>query len=467
MRRRLFWTIAGVAAITGVLVLLGVTLASQRAAIEATKRELAKSSEEVVSIINDTVDQAGQRPGAVIELLRLLEGDLRPTMGRIRRTAGSSELAFAAITAEGELRANASLFQRVEIDMEPVESGTAQFLRSTDDELVMITPTSVVLGDTEFVLLVGMAREAPVVRVADMGAGLLLVGAGIALLSAVLARVLSGQLARRLEPLSVASRDLAAGDLTARVPELGDPDLDGVGRAFNEMAAEIETTRDREREFILGVGHDLRTPLTTIGGYSEALEAGEVDPDEVARIGSVLGTQTRQMGRLIEDLTLLARLEQPEFGLRTEEVDVGAHVSEVVEGFRRHASDVGVTLGMEATGDTVVTTDPERLGQIVQNLVENALRFTPETGRVDVSVAGSDGGVDLVVADSGVGIEQDDLPHIFDHHYVGRQRRIRDEGSGLGLSIVKGLAERLGGTVSAESSPGRGTTVTVNLPRDD
>jgi len=228
------------------------------------------------------------------------------------------------------------------------------------------------------------------------------------------------------------------------------------------MAGELQAARGRERDFILGVGHDLRTPLTTIGGYAEALETG-VDAAELARIGAVLGVQSRQMGRLIEDLTTLARLEQPEFGLRNETVDVGAHIEEVVDGFSRRAAELGVVMSVDVAEGVLLETDPDRVGQIAQNLVENALRHTPEAGTVEVTVRAVDGGAELAVADSGSGIAPDELPHVFDRHFVGRKRSLHNEGSGLGLSIVKGLVERMGGSVAATSSPGRGTTITVQL----
>lgn len=466
VRRRLFWTIAGVAAVSGLLVLVGAVVASQRAAVDATERELARSSHEVVSIIEDTVGGSNQRPGALAEIIRVLEGDqLGPQFGRIQRAAGSSVLAFAAIARDGTIRSNHDLFARIPLDVPGLESGSSQFVRSSVDELVVVTPTVIEVREVEVTVLVAVAREAPVVQLRDMWRGLIVVGLGMVLLSAVLARLLSDQLTRRLRPLGRAARQLAAGDLSTRVPDLGDPDLDELAESFNEMAGELEATREREREFILGVGHDLRTPLTTIGGYAEALESGAVDPDEIPKIGVVLSAQSRQLARLIEDLSLLARLEQPEFGLRMERVDAGAHVAEIVEGFRRRANEVGVRLEVDAERGLEVETDPDRLGQIAQNLVENALRFTPEMGQVRVEVRSEGDRVVLLVGDTGTGIDPDDLPHVFDRHYVGRQRRVRNVGSGLGLSIVQGLAERLGGTVSAESQPGKGTTLTVRLPR--
>jgi signal transduction histidine kinase len=464
MRRRLFWTIAGVAAVTGFLVLSGIAVATQRAGVQATRRQLTQSSGEVVSIINNALEAPSQRPAAPGELFRLLDRELGPTLGRIRVAAGGSELAFGVIAPDGSLRTSAALLSGLDLGLALLEEGQPQFLSLGGGELVLVTPTPIPFQGADATLLVALAREAPVVQISDLGGGLLIVGLGIVLVSAVLARLLSVQVVSRLQPLSDASHRLAGGDLSTRVPELGDPDLSDLGEAFNEMATELEATREREREFILGVGHDLRTPLTTISGYAEALEAGEFESDELLRIGGVLAIQSRQLGRLIEDLSLLARLEQPEFSLRNEPVDVGAHVAEVVAGFRRTADKARVSLSVRAESGLVLEIDPDRLGQIAQNLVENALRHTPGAGRVSVEVRGAENTVMIAVSDTGVGIDPAELPHVFDRHYVGRLRGLRNEGSGLGLSIVRGLAEKMGGAVSAESVPGEGTTITVSLP---
>jgi len=466
MRRRLFWTIAGVAAVTGMLVLAAAVFSSQRAAVDATYRELQVSADEAVAIIDDFMGGGGARPGAAVEILRLLEGDeLGPLFSRIRRTAGGSEIGFGFVAQDGTLRTNAALYERVDLSGRSLREREPFRTTSATGELVVVTPTAITIRGTEVVLLVGLAREAPIVRLRDQGIGLLLLFAGIVVLAAVAARVLSSQLADRLEPLANASRRVAQGDMEARVPAIGDPDLDAVASAFNDMATELEQTRDREREFILGVGHDLRTPLTTIGGYAEVLEGGDLEQEDLTRIGAILGTQSRQLGRLIDDLSTLARLEQAEFSLRREPVDVGAHVSEVVDGFSRRAAELGVVLEVSSGDGIVLDTDPDRLGQIAQNLVENALRHTPETGHVTVEVSADESAVAISVADSGTGITPEDLPRVFDRHFVGRQRSVRKEGSGLGLSIVKGLVDRMGGSVDASSQPGRGTTITVRLDR--
>lgn len=464
MRRRLFWAIVGVASITGLLVLVGSVFASQRAVVDATYREMKQSSDEALLIIQEAVDRSEHRPGATAELFRLVEGDLGPLMARIRRTSGGSEIAFGIVTPEGEFRSNAPLFGRITPDEHVLGQERSQFTRSTTKELVVVTPTQVPVRGGEVTVLVALAREAPLVRLADQRLGLVLVVLGVGLLAGLAARLQTNQVVSRLEPLAIASRDLADGDMSARVPNLGDPELDDLASAFNEMASELEATKEREREFILGVGHDLRTPLTTIGGYAEALEAGDVDPSDLGRIGEVLGVQSRQLSRLIEDLAILARMEQPEFSLRIEQVDVGAHVSEIVEGFRRRADEVGVDLDFVSTETVVAETDPDRLGQIAQNLLENALRFTPETGTVSVSVDRVEAFAVVTVSDTGSGIAAEDLPQVFDRHFVGVRRQVRNEGTGLGLSIVEGLVDQLGGEVTAESTLGRGTTIRVALP---
>ncbi len=466
MRRRLFWTIAGVAAVTGFLVLAASAVASQRAVIGATYREMSQSAAEVVDIITEAVDGAGQRPGAAAELFRLFEGgQVGPIVGRIRRTAGSSEIAIAARVGSEPFRSTAEIFDRIELDEQTLASGQTQLARTERDELVVIAPTEVETRAGDLAVLVALARDAPVVRTAEQFRGLIPIALGIAVVAAVLARLLANQLSARLEPLADASRRLASGDLSARVPPLGDDELDVLAEAFNDMAADLESGRERERDFILGVGHDLRTPLTTIAGYAEALESGGIDGGDLQRIGHVLGAQSRQMSRLIEDLSTLARLDQPEFGLRFELVDVGAHVTEIVEGFRLHAEEEGVRLSVESDPGISIETDPDRLAQIARNLVENALAFTPETGSVQVSVSGDQASVRISVADSGVGIAGEDLGRVFDRHFVGRRRRVRKEGSGLGLSIVEGLVARLGGQVTVESRPGQGTVIEVQLPR--
>ncbi|MGF1618798.1 MAG: histidine kinase dimerization/phospho-acceptor domain-containing protein, partial [Acidimicrobiia bacterium] len=377
MRRRLFWSIAGVSMAMGSLVLLAALYSSQRAAVDATQRELERAATEVVAIIEESISAGESRPAALAQLIALLGEDrFVSLLARLETAAGGSELSFGAVAPNGEFLTNGPLFERLKVDLTEVVPGESYFYE-TDTEMVAITGSQLPVRDVDLVFVAGLARSTPVVQLADRSGSVVAIFLVMIMVSAVVARLLSDSILRRLEPLATASRSLASGDLTARVPDLGDEELEDLVEAFNEMAEELGESRVREREFLLGVGHDLRTPLTTIAGYSEALETGDVDDEEVRRIGAVLGVQSRQLSRLIEDISLLARLEQPEFDLRFEFVDLPAHVTEMVEGFQRRSEELNVDLIIETEPAEEIETDPDRVAQITFNLLENALRFTP------------------------------------------------------------------------------------------
>jgi two-component system sensor histidine kinase BaeS len=289
-------------------------------------------------------------------------------------------------------------------------------------------------------------------------------------LAMLLAALLAGSFARfagrRLEALSDASVAIAGGDLGARVKVEGEDEVAQVALAFNEMAGQLEDARRRQREFIVSVGHDLRTPLTAITGYAEAIEEGRVTAEEMSRVATVLATESSRLGRLVEDLMLLSRIEAREFSLRPEEVDLAAHLGGVLEGFRGRADAARVRLETDLVDAGPVMVDPDRIAQVVGNLMENALRYTPEAGLVRLALRERPEGLVIEVSDTGPGIEQSDVPHIFERLYVTtRYRPVRPEGSGLGLAIVRELVEAMGGHTEVETAPGQGTTIRVILKK--
>lgn len=317
-------------------------------------------------------------------------------------------------------------------------------------------------------LLIAIGRTEPLLTGNLLTRPLLLsLGAG-AVLAVVLAAWVAGYVGRRLERLGAAAAAIAGGDFSARAPEDGGGDVARLGSAFNEMAGRLEAGRLRERDFLMSVGHDLRTPLTTMRGYAEALDADEVDPGDVARIGGVLRTQTDRLSRLIEDLMVLARLEAREFSWRPEPVELAAHVAEIAEAYQGRAHEIRVKLAAEIDEVGFVSIDPDRVSQITNNLIDNALRYTPEGGTVTVGLSGDVSSVSLSVSDTGPGIDLADIDHVFERLYVAqRYRPVRPEGSGLGLSIVKELVDAINGQVDVDSAPGGGTVVTVRLGRSE
>lgn len=459
MRRRFFWAIFGVAAgviLALVVLAIGILNAASRNALRA---ELRRAGQVVATQIEGRLDQprvlaaliGGQAVDAVSEELN-----------RLRLASAGSELAVFAIDngrviGRPAVRAAGIDFDRL------LEQGslTTQVNRPGGP---LIVYAQVVGPSSRGTVGVILARQAPVEL--DLPRGLTLSVLGIvALVALVIAERLAGNLARRLDSVVSAAQQVSAGNLAARAGVDGDDEIATVGAAFDQMAEGLEASRDRERQFLLAVGHDLRTPLTTIAGYAEALEDGIDDPDEVSRIAAVMGTESARLRRLIEDVMLLARLETAEFTVRPQTVDLAAHIEGVTASFRDRAQAARIELTVSAQPVGMRLIDPDRVSQILTNLVENALRHTPEPGRIEVGLGGTETQITMSVTDSGPGIEPQEISRIFDRFYVARRERtVRPEGSGLGLSIVRRLAELMGGRVEASSTVGEGTTLVVVLP---
>src|SRR5918994_4208000 len=272
--------------------------------------------------------------------------------------------------------------------------------------------------------------------------------------AALAAWLLAGRLTAPLGRLVTAARRVGEGDLSTRVHVDGDGEVAEVATAFNDMAAGLERAQTEQRAFLASVGHELKTPLTTVQGYTEAMLDGTVDdPAEHRRSLLRVHAETIRLARLVQDLLDLARLGRGQFAVSTVDADVGA--------VRRQ---VTVTTRLDDTLHAHV--DPGRLRQVLDNLLDNAARSSP-TGR-QVLVAArplDDGGVEAAIVDQGPGIAAEDLPNAFDRGYLwSRYRGTREVGSGLGLAIVKALCDAMGVVIRAESGPGGGTAFRLTLP---
>ena len=275
------------------------------------------------------------------------------------------------------------------------------------------------------------------------------------------ASVLGARLTRPLRDAQRATRRIAEGDLSARLPEpRGDDELATLTRSINSMAETLERSRGLERQFLLAVSHDLRTPLTSIRGFAEAIAEGKA-PDN-AQAAAVITAESRRLERLVRDLLELAKLDARRFSLDVRATDVAEVVTETAEGFRPAADDAHVQLDVVTNGQGLLATaDPDRLAQVVANLVENALKFA--SGAITVGAARSGGAVVLWVDDDGPGIPADDLPRVFERFFTSTRTPARQVGSGLGLSIVRELVDAMGATVRAEPADGRGARMVVAL----
>jgi signal transduction histidine kinase len=287
---------------------------------------------------------------------------------------------------------------------------------------------------------------------------LLLAGLAGAALAVVLALLLSRGIIRPVRRVAEETRTLAAQRSPRAVPVEGPNELASLARSFNDMAEQLAKARDAERSFLLSVSHELKTPLTAIRGYAEALEEHALPADEAA---ATIRREAGRLERLVRDLLDLARMNRSEFSVKREQIDLGAAARETVQRYEPQARAFGVLLAAETVEPAEAIGDADRTLQVVSNLVENALRLTPAGGEVRVR---AEPGV-LTVEDTGPGLEPDELPRAFERFFLhSRYGGERPVGTGLGLAIVKQLTEGMGGSVAVESGPGALTRFIVRLP---
>ncbi len=259
---------------------------------------------------------------------------------------------------------------------------------------------------------------------------------------------------------------LASGDLSARVPEQGDGEFRRFARSFNEMAEALETADRQRRGLLADVAHELRTPLTIIQGNLEGLRDGVYDPSP-DHLDLVLD-ETRNLSRLVEDLRLLALAEAGQLRMKPEMLDVRQLLVDVRDAFTAQADEAGISLAVEVPSPVPpLYADPQRLGQVLGNLLANSLQHTPSGGLVTLGAEADSEWreVQLWVADTGEGIPTEDLPYLFDRFYRTDKSRTRSTGgAGLGLPIARQLVRAHGGRIGVESQLGQGTRFTVALP---
>lgn len=295
------------------------------------------------------------------------------------------------------------------------------------------------------------------------------------LLSLTFGVVLSGRLTASLRALTAGARRMAAGELAVRIAAPEGDEAGELAHAFNHMAEQIEAAfrRQREleaarRELIGAVSHDLRTPLASLQAMAEALSDGVVsDPATVQRYLQTMQGDIRSLSALISDLFELSQLDAGVLRLQREASPIQDLISDTLESLQVQAQRKGLRLnGSVAAELPPVLMDPARVQRVLYNLVQNAIRHTPADGSVLLQADDAGAEVRVSVVDTGEGIPESDLPHIFDRFYRGDPARSRDGGgAGLGLAIAHGLVEAHGGRLWAVSTPGRGSTFSFTLPK--
>ncbi len=276
--------------------------------------------------------------------------------------------------------------------------------------------------------------------------------------------LLTRRILKPVHSLSAASLKIANGDYSQRVDVHEPNELGEMATAFNAMAVELERQNTLRRRATSDIAHELRTPLSVLQIELESLEDGLTDPTPETLQG--LQREVVYLNHLVEDLRILALAESGDMVLNPITLDMGSLATEIVNRVRYTAAEQKIALTLyKVEGDLYLKADEQRVSQILLNLLSNAIQYTPEGGAIHVSVEKNGEWIETSVQDTGIGIAEEDLAHVFERLYRSSQARSRtDGGSGLGLSIVKGLVDLHHGKISVESEVGKGSTFTFALP---
>ncbi len=280
--------------------------------------------------------------------------------------------------------------------------------------------------------------------------------------------LISRSVARPLQNISHAAQRIAGGDYRQNVPANGPKEVQTLAHTFNYMAARVATTRQAQQDFLANVSHDLRTPLTSIQGFSQAIMDGvAADPDSAQHAAQIIHDEAGRLHRMVESLLDLARIESDRFTMRQHAVALTDLLEGIGARMAFKAQEKGLRLNVQVPPDLPrIPGDGDRLAQVFTNLLDNAIKHTPRGGAVTLSASASPQGVAISVQDTGEGIPAEDLPRIFERFYqVDKSRESnRRSGAGLGLAITRQIVEAHDGTIQVASKVGEGTIFTVWLP---
>jgi signal transduction histidine kinase len=288
---------------------------------------------------------------------------------------------------------------------------------------------------------------------------------GVVVLSIAVSLALAQALTIPITKMRRLSRRIAKGDFSIRVKAAPADELGELAADLNTMAAKLQELESVRREFVGNVSHELRSPVSNIRITSEVLERrAERLGDDSAKLFETITSETQRLESMIDELLELSAFESGSLRLQEETLELGPLLEEVVEAVSARARQKGVRLGLLVEPGTQIKADRVRLARAVSNLLDNAVKFTPAEGQVVVSARRTDQEMLIEVTDSGEGISRDDLPRVFERFFRADRARTRNGGAGIGLAIVKQIAESHGGSAEAYSEEGRGSTFRLRLP---
>ncbi|HAN35944.1 MAG: HAMP domain-containing histidine kinase [Ilumatobacteraceae bacterium] len=454
MTRRLALVIVGVVVATLLLAGAGTLLLSAARARSTTVKELRAQAVEMAGNIGQVLEIDESLSAA--EQAKQLRNRLR-LLGTLRRVVALDDISVLIVGPDGEVQGELPTALSI-ADLQLDVLATGQSIADNRGKLAFAAAPAAGPAGRQYIVVVS--------RRIDAGLGpafvLFIWASGATILLALGAAYLLGRrLTRPIREASTATQHIAAGQLSTRItepPAHHHDELAELSRNVNAMAASLERSRGLEQQFLLSVTHDLRTPLTSIRGYAEAIDDGNVDPKRAA---AVIRAESARLERLVTDLLELAKLQARAFTFTMAPVDLSAAAHTVTAAAA--GSKPGITFHPVTTGPLLVQADPDRLAQALANLVENAGKYA--TSAVMVSTRAEGRWAVLTVDDDGPGIAPHDQPHVFERLYVARHEpERRENSSGLGLAIVRELVTGMGGEVAADSAPNGGARLSIRLP---
>jgi len=287
---------------------------------------------------------------------------------------------------------------------------------------------------------------------------------GVIALALLLAFLFSRTLTRPIRELTAATQAVSAGDLAQEVPVRSRDELGQLAASFNQMNAKLAQSLNLRRQMTADIAHELRTPISVILGHAEGVHDGVLAPS--LETFEIVRDETSRLEQLVEDLRTLSRADADELPIERQPIALATLLEDVRAAHTHRSEQKNISLNIQIAPDLPeIVVDPGRMMQVLSNLVDNALRYTPEGGRISLSAQVVDEKLEVRVQDSGPGIAEGELDHIFDRFYRSDPSRQRDEGgSGLGLAIARAIVEKHTGHIWAESKPGEGTTIVIHLP---
>jgi two-component system, OmpR family, sensor histidine kinase BaeS len=282
------------------------------------------------------------------------------------------------------------------------------------------------------------------------------------ILALLLGLVLARTISRPLRELTAGTRAVSAGDLGHQVPVRTKDEVGELARSFNRMSADLALSNQLRRQMTADIAHDLRTPLSVILGYTEALQDGKL-PGNSETFGA-MHVQAQHLNRLIDDLRTLSLADAGQLSLQRRSVDPLTLLEHTALAYLPQAESRHIRINVQGKSESAVMVDQDRMLQVLANLVSNAIRHSPDGVSIYLEAKSTASEILLSVQDGGSGIDREDLPHVFDRFYRGDKARAADGSSGLGLAIARSLVEAHGGQITIASEPGQGSRFTICLP---